>query len=137
MNLVHPFFPRDENLEVDFSVRGLLFCLTQLVSGKVPVGEEGLGISGGEEEAAGAVTFGKLAEGFELWNVGGDRLGEEGGKSEGVGVRADGERGFSEAGESGFFQGWARGNFFGFRRGRSAFWLGDGFRDRGFLFVWR
>ena len=137
MNLVDPLFPWDENLEIDFSVRGLLSCLTQLVSGKVPVGEEGLGISGGEEEAAGAVTFGKLAEGFELWNVGGDRLGEEGGKSEGVGVRADGERGFSEAGESGFFQGWARGNFFGFRRGRSAVWLGDGFRDRGFLFVWR
>jgi len=103
MNLVHPLFPWDENLEVDFSVRGLLFCLTQLVSGKVPVGEEGLGISGGEEEAAGAVTFGKLAEGFELWNVGGDRLGEEGGKREGVGGRADGERGFSEAGKSGFF----------------------------------
>ncbi len=124
-------------MEVDFSVRGLPLCFEELVSGKVPVGEEGLGISGGEEEAAGAVTFRKLAEGFEVWNVGGDRLGEEGGKSEGVGVRADGERGFSEAGESGFFLGWARGNFFGFRRGRSAFWLGDGFRDRGFLFVWR
>ena len=73
--MVHPLFPWRKNLEVDFSVRGLPLCFEELVSGKVPVGEEGLGISGGEKEAPGSVTFGKLAEGFELRDVGDDWFG--------------------------------------------------------------
>ena len=64
MYLVHPLFPWRKNLEVDFSVRGLPLCFEELVSGKVPVGEEGLGISGGEKEAPGFRNFREARRGI-------------------------------------------------------------------------
>jgi len=58
MNLMNSLFAWSEDLEVEATIRGLFFGLFELLAGEVPVSEESLGISGGEEEAAGSVTFG-------------------------------------------------------------------------------
>lgn len=58
MNLMNSLFAWSEDLEVEATIRGLFFGLFELLTGEVPVGEESLGISRGEEEAAGSVTFG-------------------------------------------------------------------------------
>ena len=48
----------DEDLEVEATILRLFFGLFELFAGEVPISEESLGISGGEKEAAGSVTFG-------------------------------------------------------------------------------
>jgi hypothetical protein len=65
MNLVNPFLSRDKNLQKNFPIRRLLFGVTELLPGEIPVGVKPSGVPGGQEEATGAVTFGEIPEKFE------------------------------------------------------------------------
>ena len=103
VDLVNPFLSRGENLQKDFAVGGVFFGLKDLFMGEVPVGKERVGVARGEEEALRSVTFGQVAQKFEMGGRMGGGLREKGGQGEGVRGWGDGEGGLAKAGEGRFF----------------------------------
>ena len=61
MNLMNPFPARNIDMEVNFTLGGLLFGIAELLPAEVPIGKEAAGVACGEEKTACSVRFGKFA----------------------------------------------------------------------------
>jgi len=61
LDLMNPSLTGDIDLEVNFSLRGFLFGVSQLMPGEVPISKEAAGVACGEKKTACSVRFGKFA----------------------------------------------------------------------------
>ena len=97
LDLMNPSLTGDKDLEVNFSLRGFLFGIAELLPAEVPIGKEAAGVACGEKKTTGFVRIGKFAQKIILGNSGRRIPGEKGGKRKQVLFRMDGNRGFSKA----------------------------------------